>query len=328
MTTGATTQDLFNALAERLGLEWVSGREGADRPLTGEFPGARGQGLVGMLNVIHPNRIQLVGRAELKYFAQLEPDFYRDMVEKLFAANPAAVILVDGIGIDRRFLDLAERTLTPLLCSALPDNRLLSDLQYYLTQVLAERKTEHGVFMEVLGIGVLLTGSAAVGKSELALELINRGHRLVADDAPRFARVAPDLVRGSCPPLLQDFLEVRGIGILDIRTMFGDSAIKPQKSLGLIVRLKPMDEAAMRAVDRLKGSHSTRNILGLEIPEVTIPVAPGREMAILVEAAVRQHNLREKGYDAAEHFIARQQRAIVDETEADPVEAGRRRVKR
>ena len=317
MTTGATTRDLYNALSDKLGLEWISGHAGSERPLTGGFPGAGGQGLVGMLNVIHPNRIQLVGRAELVYFAQLEHQFYLDVIEKLFAARPAAVVLVDGIGVDREFLDFAERTGTPLLCSALPDNQLLSDLQYYLSQVMAERKTEHGVFMEVLGIGVLLTGSAAVGKSELALELINRGHRLVADDAPRFARIAPDIIRGTCPAVLQDFLEVRGIGILDIRTMFGDSAIKQYKSLSLIIRLMPMDETAMRAVDRLKGSHAVQTLLGLEIPQVTIPVAPGREMAILVEAAVRQHNLRQKGYDAAECFIQRQQRAIVDEKSGD-----------
>ncbi len=305
-----TTNDLYIALREKLGLEWLAGRNGSERQLKCDFPDAGSQSLVGTLNCIHPNRIQLIGRAELIYFSGLEQDFYLDVVKKLFSAQPAAVVLADSIEVDELIVEHASRSDTPLLRSSLPDNPLLDNLQYYLTHVLAERTTLHGVFMEVLGVGVLLTGAAAMGKSELALELIARGHRLVADDAPEFARIAPDIINGTCPPLLRDFLEVRGLGVLNIRAMFGDSAIKQQRYLQLIVHLQPMDRAELKRIDRLQGSYSTLEILALMVPKVTLPVAPGREMAVLVEAAVRQYILLNKGYDAAEEFIKRQQQAI------------------
>lgn len=306
MSHPVTTRDLYNALREKLGLRWLAGRNGSERPLAGSSDDQENQSLVGALNLIHPNRVQLIGQAELAYFATLEPEFYLDMVESLFKAGPAAVILAEGIQVDQLIRRHAEQTQTPLLSSRLTDNRLLNDLQYYLTHVLAELTTIHGVFIEVLSVGVLLTGASAIGKSELALELISRGHRLVADDAPEFARIAPDIIRGTCPPLLQDFLEVRGLGLLDIRAMFGDRAIKQQKYLHLIIDLKEMSETGMAAIDRLEGSHDRVNVLGLDIPRVTLPIATGRQMAILVEAAVQQHTLRRAGYNAAEAFMKRQ----------------------
>jgi len=197
-----------------------------------------------------------------------------------------------------------------LLATSVSDQLVASHLSYFLSQALAERDTIHGVFMEVFGTGVLLTGMAAVGKSELALELITRGHRLIADDAPEFARIAPDIVSGSCPPLLQDFIEVRGLGLLNVRRMFGDTAIKRGKYLRLIIHIAQMDHDSLARLDRLTGTYSTRNVLGLEIPKVTVPLAPGRNMAIIVETAVRQYMLRQQDYEASEDFIARQRRAI------------------
>ena len=162
-------------------------------------------------------------------------------------------------------------------------------------------------------MGVLLTGDPAVGKSELALDLITRGNRLVADDAPEFTRIAPDIVSGTCPPLLREFLEVRGLGILNIRAMFGDSAIKRQKYLRLIVHLKRMSADQISSMDRLTGTHTNRDVLGVSIPQVTVPVAPGRNLSVLVESAVRNHLLRMKGYDATEVLIERQQQAILEQ---------------
>ncbi|OOZ36782.1 HPr(Ser) kinase/phosphatase [Solemya velesiana gill symbiont] len=312
MNPSITTRDRYNALREKLGLEWIAGRGGSERLLQGGFPGSGSQGLASPLNYIHPNRIQIIGRAELIYFSGLDTDLYQDVLDKLFSATPATVILADGINVGEKFIDHTERTETLILRSSLPDARLLDELQYYLTNVMAERTTVHGVYMEVLGTGVLLTGPAAVGKSELALELISRGHRLIADDAPEFARITPDIIKGSCPPLLRDFLEVRGLGILNIRAMFGDSAVKFNKTIHLIINLKPMSEAELQDIDRLRGSHASRNLLGLQIPEVTLPVAPGREMGILVETAVRQHMLLRTGYDASEDFINKHQ-AILDD---------------
>ena len=310
MTLPVTSRDLYNALKNKLGLEWVAGQTGAERNLKGDFPGAASQGLAGPLNYIHPNRIQIIGRAELIYFSGLDRNLFLDVLEKLFYAQPAAVLLADCIAVDAQFIDSAEKSGTPLWRSSIPDKPLTDELQYFLTHALAERATQHGVFMEVLGTGVLLTGNAATGKSELALELIARGHRLIADDAPVFSRIAPDIISGSCPSLLQDFLEVRGLGVINIRTMFGDSAIKQEKYLRLIIHLQPMNDTDLKRVDRLRGSYSHTDVLGIPISEVALPVAPGREMSILVEVAVRQFILLKKGYDATEEFILRQQQAI------------------
>jgi len=310
MSVPATVRDLFDTLKGKLALEWVAGEAGGNRHLKGQLPEAQNQPLAGQLNNIHPNRIQVIGPAELSYLSTLGKNSHQDVMDKLFWGLPAAVILANDAEVGSEFIAYAERTNTPLLRSPLPDNKLLSNLQYYLSRALADSITIHGVFMEVLGMGVLLTGDSAVGKSELALELITRGHRLIADDAPDFSRMAPDILTGSCPPLLQEFLEVRGLGILNIRAMFGDSVIKKEKYLRLIVNLKRLSEEELVEIDRLQGSYSTRELLGVKTAEVTIPVAPGRSLAILVETAVRQHIQRRKGYDAGQDFIERQQKLI------------------
>ena len=165
--------------------------------------------------------------------------------------------------------------------------------------------------MEVMGLGILLTGPSGVGKSELALELLSRGHRLVADDAPEFRRTAPDSVHGSCPPMLADFIEVRGLGILNVRAMYGNNAVMTHKRLHLIIRLQPPTENGnVPAFDRLDTNQRHRTILGVDIPEVILPVAPGRDLAVIIEAAVRNHVLYLNGYNAAEDFIERQQQYI------------------
>ncbi|MEQ8938682.1 MAG: HPr(Ser) kinase/phosphatase, partial [Gammaproteobacteria bacterium] len=198
----------------------------------------------------------------------------------------------------------------PLFTSPMNSDKLSDVLHYFLTNLFADMLTLHGVYMEVMAIGVLITGPSGIGKSELALELISRGHRLIADDAPLFSKVAPDIINGTCPQTLQDFLEVRGLGIINVRELFGDSAIKKNKYLRLIVNLQPMDKNNLLALDRLEGSYSTRNVLELEVAEITLPVAPGRNLAIMMECAARNHILREGGYNASEVFAKRQQSLI------------------
>lgn len=313
----STIGSFIQAVAQRLEISWVAGIDGSDKPLLNEEEHSREQTMVGSLNFIHPNRIQLIGHAELGYLDRLAGKTRADTIRQLFISEPVAVICTDSIAVPGYLIEAANSTDTPLLASPADDQRVLNNLQYYLSQELAERETMHGVFLEVLGIGVLLSGMVAVGKSELALELVARGHRLIADDAPEFARIAPDIVSGSCPPLLQDFIEVRGLGLLNVRSMFGDTAIKRSKYLRLIIHLARLDDESLAKMDRLTGSYSTRNVLGLEIPLVTIPVAPGRNMAILMETAVRNYNLRQAGYDASEDFVTRQRIAIEETTEED-----------
>lgn len=312
-------QSVVAQTGAQLKLRWLTPEPPAPRPLRGADPG---QSLIGSLNLIHPNRLQVVGPPEQTYLAALGRTAHDEMLDRLFADRPAAVILSDDISPASDLLERAGATRTPLLGSALGDQELINHLRYFLTQALAERKTIHGVFIEVLGMGVLLIGAPAVGKSELALDLITRGHRLIADDAPRFARIAPEVIEGSCPETLRDFLEVRGLGILNIRAMFGEGAVLRDKTLNLVVDLQPLAQPELECIDRLAGSLSAMNILGVAIPKIIMPVAPGRNLAILVEAAVRHQILRIRGYDAGVDFIDRQARAIRLERPAPPVARG------
>lgn len=306
-------RDLYEALHERLNLTWIAGRSGAGNALLDETSDANTGIIAGPLNYIHPNRVQVIGPAELGYLDGLDPVARQQALQQLFDERPAAVVLVHDVEGPAELPGMADEKGVALLRSPLPDNQVLDNLQYFASLFLSEQTTLHGVFLEVLGMGVLLTGDPAVGKSELALDLITRGSRLVADDAPEFTRIAPDIISGTCPPLLREFLEVRGLGILNIRAMFGDSAIKRTKYLRLIVHLKRMTSEQISSMDRLSGAHTNRDVLDVSVPQVTVPVAPGRNLAVLVESAVRNHLLRLKGYDATEVLIERQQQAILDQ---------------
>ncbi len=303
-------KDVYHSLEQRLSLNWVAALDSGERVVASKANVERAETLAGTLNYIHPNRLQVIGQTELDYLDDMRTEARDDALRRLFKAQPAAVFLSNDLDPDDSLINMAHETGTPLILTPVTDTQLLAHLRYFLSIQLAEHTSIHGAFMEVLGMGVLLSGEPAIGKSELALELINRGSRLIADDAPEFSRIAPDIIDGKCPPLLQDFLEVRGLGIINVRKMYGDSAIKRNKYLRLVIKLKRMDTEALTTVDRLTGTHATTPILGLEIPQVTVPVAPGRNLAILVEAAVRNHLMRLKGYDASADFIDRQRRAI------------------
>ena len=313
MAAELSVRKLFEAHEERLELSWIAGRAGADRAVkvskTLNLPTA----LVGHLNLVRPHSVQVLGKSECEYLKRLEKPDREGVLSELFAATPWCVIVAAGLSAADELVERAEREQTPLVGSGSPSAKVVSDLQYYLSHVFAERTTVHGVFMEVMGAGVLVTGRAGVGKSELALELVSRGHRLIADDAPEFALVAPDTLEGTCPPALTDFMEVRGLGIVNVRALFGDSAVKPRKYLRLIVHLEGIEPEEIPAEDRLRGIHRTRDILGVEIPEVTLPVAPGHNMAVLVECTVRNHILRMKGYDSVEDFGEKQRSLIAKE---------------
>jgi len=312
LTAGA----LFKVHQHRLALTWVAAQAGQDRPLQAQDKSAAAVlplgAWIGHLNLIHPNRIQVLGASELHYLSALGKNSHQDALQQLFAKHPAAVIVADDAPLSEELRRQAEESATPLWTSPLQSHKIVNYLQYHISTHLADKITLHGVFMEILGMGVLITGESGIGKSELALELISRGHRLIADDSPEFFRNAPDILTGYCPVALREFLEVQGLGLLNIREMFGDSVVKPSKNLRLIIHLERMDSEALRAIDRLHGSRQLQVLLEVEIPQVTLPVAPGRNMAVLAEGAARNHILNLRGYDAAEVFV-RQQRQLIDE---------------
>ncbi len=321
--TEITVEELFNQHGEKLELTWVAGTLGnkhvihPERGLHMASSSTRRKKtktdnltLIGYLNLIHPNQIQVFGKVELGYFNELRDISRQDALTQLFNNNPACIIVAEKGAVPTALKRKCNEKNTPLFTSSLSSIVLTESLHYYLTNLFADQLTLHGVFMEVMAIGVLIAGPSGIGKSELAMELITRGHRLVADDAPQFSRLAPDIINGSCPEALQDFLEVRGLGVINVRELFGDSAIKSSKYLRLITRLEPMTNDQMIKLNRLEGSYRNTNVLGLEIPEITLPVAPGRNLAVLLECAARNHILRTSGYDAAEDFIERQQQFI------------------
>ncbi len=305
-----SVEDLFHDMAEQLDLQWVAGRNGGVRTLSSETIQKPTLALIGHLNFVHPNRVQVLGCAEMDYLRGLSESGLQDAIGQLLSAELAAIVISNGESVPQVLSDRAECSQTPLFTSPLASPVLMSHLGHYLTQRLAEVTSIHGVFLAVLGTGLLIKGDAGVGKSELALELITRGHRLVSDDVVELKHVAPETLEGTSPPLIRDFLEVRGLGILNIRFLFGETAVKLQKNLRLIVELVHPDEIGEAGLNRLDMVASTETILGVAIPKVRIPVAAGRNLAVLVEVAVRNHILKSRGINPVDQFIKRQHAAI------------------
>ncbi|MFK7815519.1 MAG: HPr(Ser) kinase/phosphatase [Gammaproteobacteria bacterium] len=303
-----TTADLFTNKQESLDLHWWSGNKNSGLGFTRLSFSSSEIGLVGYFNLIHPNQAQILGETELNFFNKADDSILNNLLAQLFQRKSAAIFISDGLNPPEGFREQSLKYDLPIICSTLSSNELIDQLRHYLTQALAEKEILHGVFMEVISVGVLIMGQSGLGKSELALDLVSRGHRLIADDAPEFARIAPETVNGTCPEILKNFLEVRGLGVLNIREMYGDSAIKSNKFIRLIIDLIPPKMSIPKTEDRLRLSERKTNLLGVDIPTISLPVAPGRNLAVLVEAAVRNHLLSKNGYNASEDFIERQKR--------------------
>ncbi|HXZ49149.1 MAG TPA: HPr(Ser) kinase/phosphatase [Usitatibacter sp.] len=305
-----SVQRLFDERRGRLGLTWAAGTAGATRELDGEMLHRPGVGLIGHLNLVHQMLVQVLGPREVQYVEGLEAALRAPTAQRIFAPDTMCAIVTDGVRAPAILLEAAEKAGVALLTSTEPSQHVINVLRPYMQQELGEITTLHGVMLDVLEIGVLITGESSIGKSELALELVSRGHGLVADDVVELQQIGPDTVQGRCPPMLRDFLEVRGLGVLNIRSIFGETAVRPRKALRLIVHLDQPEVVPEVRNNRLATRSGTQEILGVEIPTVTLAVAPGRNLAVLVEAAVRNHILLTRGIDSTREFIARQEAAI------------------
>jgi HPr kinase/phosphorylase len=303
---------LFEDTREKLQLTWVAGRDGGDKGIDSEFTKDSSKGLVGHLNFIHPNLIQVLGDSEVDYLNGLAPTECRKVLELAAIRELACFIVAGAKSLPAILAEVAESTHTPLFSSPIPSVELMWIMRPHLARVLAESTTIHGVFLDVLGVGVLITGDSGVGKSELALELVSRGSGLIADDVVELYRLGPESIEGRCPGLLRDFLEVRGLGVLNIRTIFGEAALRPRKNVKLIVRLERPSGSDITHLERLPLKPGTESLMGVDIQKVTIPVAAGRNLAVLTEAAVRSHVLQMRGIDSTREFIDRQARSMTD----------------
>jgi HPr kinase/phosphorylase len=297
---------LFEDNCDKLRLAWVAGRDGGAKDLNSELTKDSSQGLIGHINFIHPNLIQVLGTSEVDYLNGLQPDVCARTLRQVATRELACFIVAGAKNAPAPLLAVAESTHTPLFLSPVPSVELMWMLRPYLARLLAESTTIHGVCLDVLGMGVLLTGDSGVGKSELALELISRGSGLIADDVVELYCLGPETIEGRCPALLRDYLEVRGLGVLNIRTIFGEAALRPRKNLKLIVHLQRPHATESAQMERLPLNAGSQQLMGVDISKVTIPVAAGRNLAVLTEAAVRNHVLQLRGIDSTREFIARQ----------------------
>ncbi|WP_338846869.1 HPr(Ser) kinase/phosphatase [Massilia sp. W12] len=307
MPTPLTIQQLYDENRESLQLGWFAGFPGGERLISGDMASAADQ--VGHLNLIHPGRIQVFGHQEINYYQRLKPESRAYQIEELISGGPPALVIAQGLETPPDILSICDERNIPLFSTPLPAAQVIDYLRVYLSKKLAPRIIMHGVFMDVLGVGVLITGDSGLGKSELGLELISRNHGLVADDAVEFARIAPNMIEGRCPALLQNLLEVRGLGLLDIKAIFGETAVRRKMRLKLIVHLvrrRTLEEEP----DRLPFMNPTEDVLGLPIRKVIIPVAAGRNIAVLLEAAVRNTIMQLRGIDTLAEFVERQRQAM------------------
>ena len=315
--TSMSAEALFEAHRESLRWEWIAGHAHPERKFAeAAVREARSAAdLVGYLNYIHPYRVQIVGHREVAYLRASSAEDQERRISRIVTLEPPVLIVADEQVPPDRLVAMCDRAEIPLFVTAESAGHVIDVVRGYLGHHFAERTTRHGVFMDILGLGVLVTGESGLGKSELGLELISRGHGLVADDAVDIFRISQTALEGRCPELLMNLLEVRGIGLLDIKAIFGETAVRRKMRLKLIVHLV-RKETLERDFERLPHEPLYEDVLGLPVRKVVIAVDAGRNLAVLVEAAVRNTILQLRGIDTYQEFVQRHQRAM-DQREAD-----------
>lgn len=288
--------------ADALGLEIVYGDEGAEMELSTINVNRPGLQFAGFFDYFAANRIQLVGNAEQHYLNSMSAQSRAPLLEKFFGVKLPCLIMSRNHDPHEDLLAAAKRHGCPVFKSPKVTTALMNEIVMYLNRELAPTVTKHAGLIDVYGVGVLIIGKSGIGKSETALELIKHGHRMIADDSVIIKQINGSLV-GSCPELIRYFMEVRGIGIIDVRAMYGVGAVRDEKRIDMVVELEKWDEE--KNYDRLGDKRETCEILEVTVPKVTIPVKPGRNLSIIIEVAARNARLKATGYDAALELIKR-----------------------
>lgn len=259
-----------------------------------------GLALTGFFEMFEPARIQLIGKAEYKYLEESDAVTRKQRIRAFIDYHPIAVIVTSGLPIFEELIEEAKADNVPVFSSERKTSPIMASLIAYLNVELAPRVTRHGVLVEVYGEGLLLLGDSGVGKSETAIELVKRGHRLIADDAVEIKKVSAITLVGSAPEIIRHYIELRGIGIIDVRRLFGMGAVKDTQGIDLVINLENWIQGKM--YDRLGIDEEKINILGIDLPSITIPVKPGRNLAIIIEIAAMNNRLKKSGYNTAEEF--------------------------
>ncbi|MEY3135147.1 MAG: HPr kinase/phosphorylase [Pseudomonadota bacterium] len=311
--TAVSADALFEDHRGKLKWQWIAGLGASERRFDEVAVRAARSGadLVGYLNYIHPYRVQILGERELAYLTRGSEEDCVRRISRIVTLEPPVLVLADGQVAPEALLRVCERAQIPMFATPESSAFVIDVLRAYLSKHFADRTTMHGVFMDILGLGVLITGESGLGKSELGLELISRGNGLVADDAVDLFRINQTTIEARCPELLQNLLEVRGIGLLDIRAIFGETAVRRKMRLKLIVHLVRRENFE-RDYERIPTEPLTQDVLGIAVRKVVIQVVAGRNIAVLVEAAVRNTILQMRGIDTYQDFMVRQQAAMDD----------------
>ncbi|WP_100405423.1 HPr(Ser) kinase/phosphatase [Bacillus solitudinis] len=292
-----------NDLLEKFQFELIAGEEGIYRPITTSDISRPGIEMAGFFTYYPAKRLQLIGRTELSFYEQLSEHEKEERMLKLCTYDTPGIILSRGLDAPKELRDAAEAHGVPLMRSNFTTTRLSSRLTNFLESQLAPMTAVHGVLVDIYGIGVLITGNSGVGKSETALDLVRRGHRLVADDSVEIRQESEDTLVGRSPDLIQHLLEIRGLGIINVMTLFGAGAVRPFKRIALCINLELWDQK--KAYDRLGLEEEKMKILDAEITKLTVPVRPGRNLAVIIEVAAMNFRLKRLGYNAAQEFSER-----------------------
>jgi len=311
--TAINANVLFNEFVGLLKWQWVAGLEARERSFAEVAVRAARSGadLVGYLNYIHPYRMQILGEREISYLTNATREDCKRRIARIVTLEPPVLVLADGQQTLPELSAMCARAHIPMFVTHESAAFVIDVLRTGLSRHFADHTIMHGVFMDILGMGVLLTGESGLGKSELGLELIARGHGLVADDAVDLYRTNQTTIEGRCPELLRNLLEVRGLGLLDIRAIFGETAVRRHLRLKLIVHLV-RKEVLERDYERLPTTPLTQDVLGIAVRKVVLQVTAGRNLAVLVEAAVRNTVLQLRGIDTFTEFTKRQRSAMAE----------------
>lgn len=290
-------------IIEKFKLEVISGEEGIHRPIAMTDISRPGLELAGFFDYYPAERVQLLGKTELTFIQKLDKETRSERLELLCTDITPAIIITRDMDIPEELIEASEREAVPVLRSRLKTTRFSSRLTNFLEMRLAPTTAIHGVLIDIYGVGVLITGKSGVGKSETALELVKRGHRLVADDCVEIRQEDDDTLVGNSPELIEHLLEIRGLGIINVMTLFGAGAVRSFKKISLVINLELWDQT--KQYDRLGLDEETMRIIDTSITKLTVPVRPGRNLAVIIEVAAMNFRLKRLGMNAAEQFANR-----------------------